>query len=186
MSSNKRELSEVVDITVDNEETTAGQLKFRKLDDEDQSDTDGGICPHCGTQYTQDMLIECEGECGEVCCELCYVNNNCERCGFSGCSFTCADCCDGVYCFREGYPQCEHCARNHAERCGCTSEYHRPDLNSDEDEDLPDNEAPRDSEADADSDEPDEDSGSANDDCGEQGVDVVYIDTTSDSEDGVD
>lgn len=186
MSSNKRELNEVVDLTEDNESAAVGQAKFRKVENDTevyQNETEGGFCPHCGVQYTQDLLIECEGECGEICCELCYVNSNCERCGFDGCSFTCADCCDGVYCFREGYPQCEHCARNHAERCGCTSEYHRLGSDSDDqEEEVLHNEVSESSDAE-DSEEQGE--GSANGYCGEQQrPDIVYIDTTSDSEDG--
>ncbi len=82
--------------------------------DESSEDEECRGCDYCDVEHSLDHLKRCG--CGTFCCTECLPKV--ARCGYA-CIFTCEDCCDGVYCSREGYLQCKSCAADHTARCGC-------------------------------------------------------------------
>jgi len=86
--------------------------------DESSDDEVYRKCDYCAVENGLGSLKRCK--CGTFCCADCFPKA--EKCGYE-CDFTCVDCCHGVYCFKENYPQCKHCAEDHLERCGCNDDY---------------------------------------------------------------
>ena len=82
--------------------------------DESSDDEERRGCDYCDVEHTLNSLKRCA--CGAFCCSECLPKV--AKCGYA-CVFTCEDCCDGVYCSREGYLQCKLCSADHTERCGC-------------------------------------------------------------------
>jgi len=82
--------------------------------DESSEDEERRGCDYCAVEHALDNFKRCG--CGTFCCPECLPKV--AKCGYA-CVFTCEDCCDGVYCSREGYLQCKLCAADHTARCGC-------------------------------------------------------------------
>lgn len=141
LNSKKRKAeAEIIDLTFESEEEQVedSEKQEEEIDlDEDEEDNDDdeevNRCCRCNIAESEDNSLQgCDNDCGVFTCKTCKDLIT-DKCGFV-CDFTCGNCCDGPYCYREGYNMCEFCGLNHNERCGCTS-YDREEVEEDDDDD---------------------------------------------------